>query len=282
LTNELFIKEQTTKEEKMKIRTKTIWTIVLTAVLFLSLATLGVTSVYRIDTVTLNASVVSEEANAEAVLLQSKLEEVYDKKSSFSVDETEAEELLAEFPHFRLTGFEKAYPNRIIISITEDAEVYAVSAGGDAYYILSEDGMVLGLRDSYTNRLDNADNVLLKGLQVIGEKGAYLSGDECLASLLTFCRKASDTLSGIRRNVVSVEVVRNTSVLEEARFKVTMREGVKIYIGNPMRLTEEKARQAMEKYLSLSDEERLVGRIAVSDKDGEVIVSYSQKDDFSF
>jgi hypothetical protein len=130
--------------------------------------------------------------------------------------------------------------------------------------------------------LDGADNVLLKGLQVVGQKGAFLSGDECLNSLLTFCRKTSETLSGIRRNVTSVEVIRNTSVLEEARFKVIMREGVAIYIGNPMQLTEEKARCAMEKYLSLSDEERLVGRIAVSDKDGEVIVSYSKKDDFSF
>lgn len=266
----------------MRIRKKTIWVIVLTAVIFLSLATLGVTSVYRIDTVTLNASVVSEEAKAEAALLQNKLEDAYDKKSSFGVDETKAEEILAGFPHFRLTGFEKSYPNRIIVSITEDAEVYAVSAGGDNYYILGADGMVLGIRNSYTNRLDGADNVLLKGLQVVGEKGAYLSGDECLVPLLTFCQKVSDTLSGIRRNVVSVEVIKNTSVLEEARFKITMREGVMLYIGNPTKMTEEKACLAIEKYLSLSDEERLVGRIAVSDKDGEVIVGYSEKDDFGF
>lgn len=266
----------------MRIRKKTIWIIVLTAVIFVSMATLGITSVYRVDTVTLNASVISEEANMEAALLQTRLEEAYDKRSSFGVDKAEAEKILADFPHFRLTGFEKSYPNRIIVSVTEDAEVYAVPVGEGNYYILGADGMVLGIRDSYINRLDGAANVFLNGLQVSGDKGMQLSGDECLEPLLEFCQKASKTLSGLRRNVISVDVIRNTSVLEEALFKVSMREGVKIYIGNPTQLTEEKARLAMEKYLSLSDEDRLIGRIAVSDRDGDVIVSYSKKDDFGF
>ncbi len=266
----------------MRVRKKTIWVIVLTAVIFLSLSTLGITSVYRVDTVTLNASVVSETANTEIEQLWNRLEEAYDKKSSFTVDKTEAEKILADFPHFRLTGFEKAYPNRIIISVTEDAEVYAVSAGEGKYYILGADGMVLGIRDSYVNRLDGADNLLFKGLTVSGSKGSLLGGDECLAALLEFCDGASEALSGIRRNVVCVEVVRNTSLIEDALFKVTMREGVNIYIGNPTVMPKEKARAAMEKYLSLSDEHKLQGRIAVSEKDGQVIASYAEKDEFGF
>lgn len=266
----------------MRVRKKTIWVIVLTAVMFLSLSTLGITSVYRVDTVTLNTSVVSETANAEATQLLSRLEEAYDKKSLFTVDKTKAEQILTDFPYFRLTAFEKAYPNRIIISVTEDAEIYAVSAGEGKYYILGADGMILGVRDSYVNRLDGVENVLFKGLTVSGEKGSLISGDECLTSVLAFCDAASKTLGGIRRNVVSVEVIRNTSLIEDALFKVTMREGVNIYIGNPTVMVAEKATAAMEKYLSLSDEDKLQGRVAVSAKDGQVIASYAEKDEFGF
>jgi hypothetical protein len=45
-------------------------------------------------------------------------------------------------------------------------------------------------------------------------------------------------------------------------------------------MPEEKAQKAIEKYLALSDLERLTGRIAVSDNDGEVLITYSDYDEF--
>ena len=93
-------------------------------------------------------------------------------------------------------------------------------------------------------------------------------------------RNASETLGGVRRNAMLVEVIRMTSSAEESIIRITMREGVKLYIGNLSVLTEEKANAAFNKYLSLSDEERLTGCIAVSDRAGEVIISYAEKDEF--
>ncbi len=266
----------------MKIRTKTIWVIVLTVVFFLSMSVLGIASVYRVDSVTLNVSVVSDTAEEEVNRIQSRLEEAYDKKSIFSAEKYDAENVLKDFPYFRLTEFRKSYPNRLIVSVTEDAEVYAVSNENGGYYILGEDGLILGVRESYSNRLDGAENVLLLGLRVSGEKGSYLDGDESLSSLLSLCDEMSKSLDGIRRNVLAVEVIRKTSSVEDAIYKVTMREGVNLYIGNPTQRTEEKARAAIEKYLSLSDLERLTGTIAVSESDGKLTIAYSDRGNFDF
>ena len=77
-----------------------------------------------------------------------------------------------------------------------------------------------------------------------------------------------------------IEVIRKASAEEETILKLTTREGVKIYVRNPASMPEEKAQKAIEKYLALSDFERLTGRIAVSDKGGEVLITYSDYDEF--
>lgn len=254
--------------------------IVLTVLLFLSAALIGVTSVYRIDGVTVVASVVTDAAKDEAVELERRLNASYENQISFFADETEAEEILADFSHFRMTSFEKSYPDKIIVKVTEDAEVYAVACADkeNSYYILGGDGTILGIRDSYVNRLDGAQNVLLEGLTASGEKGAKLSGDDCFTTMLQVCDFATKTGIELRRNVISVAVVIRSP---ETIFRVTMREGVCLYIGDPTTMTEEKTIAAMNKYLSLSDEEKLCGRITVTDNEGTLVVTYSKTDEFS-
>ncbi len=266
---------------------KKFWVYILTAIFFLSATVLGVTSVYRVDTVTLSAEVVSEEARQEAEELQQRLLEAYERNSMFSVEDKEAKEIIAQFPYFRFLSFEKSYPNRIIIKAMEDAEVFAVpmstssTSSPENYYILNIDGVVLGTRTSYENRLDGENNILVKGLTATGEKGKVLSGDAYIPALVTFCQKATEILGGLRRNVLSIEVVCMTSSSEETVFCFYMREGVKIYVGYPMVKTEEKAQIAIEKYLSLSAEKKAGGRIAVSDNHGELVLSYAEKDNLA-
>lgn len=260
---------------------KKIWVYILSAVIFLSVAFMGVSSVFRIDTVTFTPTVISDTAREEAVELQKRFEKAYKKESIFFADASQAEKILEDFPYFRMTTFEKAYPNRLIIKASEDSEVYAVPLMEESgYYLLGEDGLVLGIRDSYTNRLDNENNLLIKGLTVTGEKGLPLTGDECIDSLFSVCEIISQQLGGIRRNVVLVEVIRKTSYKADTIFRFTMREGVRIYIGNPYVLAEEKGMAAIEKYMSLSAEQRLGGRIAVSEQAENLNVSYAEIDEF--
>ena len=227
---------------------------------------------------TVNLSCVTQEARAEGEKLQKALEETYQSHSMFFVDETEAQAVLAEYPYFRLSSFEKSYPKRLIINVTENAEIYAIEKeAGKQYLILGSDGTLLEIRDSYVNALNGEENVLLKGVNVSGVFGAIPAGDDCFATMLTMCQSFSEKLDGIRRNVVSIEVMRRNP---EVLFKVTMREGVVIYFNTPAEYTEEKVSEAIRVYQSLKQEEKLTGRIYILANNGEILSQYSPVDEF--
>lgn len=253
--------------------------IILTVIIFIAAAILGVTSVYRVSAVTLDVSVISEAARTEADELQKKLLQRYEKENIFSVAREVAEEEFTAFPYFRMTSFKKVYPNRLVITAAEDPEVFAVEKKDGGYYILGSDGTILEERADASNRSDGSDNVLVKGVSAQGVRGQKLEGDASISYLVKFCSTVSLLLDGIRSNLASAEIVKPTSSEKDVRFALKMREGVSVDIYNPMNLTEKKASAFVSLYLSLGDDEKLGGRIAVTD-DGknpdEVLVSYSK------
>ena len=150
---------------------KSVLVIVLTAIVFLSSVFLGVATVYRVDAVLLETQIVTKQAEEEAAEIRQQLMQAYDKQSFFSVEDNAAKKIVAKFPYFRMVSFEKSSPNRIIVKIAEDEEVYAVPVQGQnsAYYILNGDGAVLGIRENYVNRLDGENNLLISGFNATGE-----------------------------------------------------------------------------------------------------------------
>ncbi len=262
------------------MRKKNVLIIVLTVLLFLSATVLGVSTVYRVNAVAVRAPVVSEAAKTEAEELQKQLTAAYDKQSIFTTDDGLAREIVARFPYFNLTGFERKYPNRLVVEVSEEAEVYALAAPQSGYYALSANGTVLGTREDYKNRSDSANNLLITGLSASGEKGESLTGDDCISMLFAFLSDVSEHLGGIRRNILSIEVLRPASTAEETVFKLATREGVNIYVRNPAVLQEQKAKKAIEEYLALSAAQKLKGMLLVSDLSGEVIYDYHQTDAF--
>ena len=265
-----------------KIKKKLI-VIILTALVFISSAVLGIATVYRVREVTVIASVVSTEAKEEEQALKARLEEAYNKDSIFFANEGEAEKILEEFPYFQITSFEKDYLNRIVIELTEDAEVYAVEAGDGEYYILSVNGTVLEKRASSQNRLEEKENLIITGLDVSGEKGKKLNGGETLEAILLFCNQMSETLDGLRNNVVSLCVEKLTqgqdASRQEIQFKIQMVEGVVIYVNLPMERTVDKAIAAANEYMKLPDNQKIKGELRVfegtgDDNKGQICVNY--------
>lgn len=256
--------------------TKKVLTILLTVLLFLSAVVLGGSTVFRVDDIAVKATV-SEESKTNLSQLQGDLKDLYEGKGIFSVKEEDVTSIVAQYPYFRMTEFEKHYPNKIIVTIEEETEVYAVERAEGGYYILGETGMVLEIRDSSINRLDNVENVIIKGVTLSGQKGESLVGDECWASMLLLCQRMNEKLGGIRSNVLSVEVLIRTP---EIFYMIEMREGVKIYVGDPSVMTEEKAKKAMDEYMALSTSQRMTGRLTVRDMDGQVLVGYSPENEF--
>ena len=263
---------------------KTVLVIILTALIFLSAGVLGVSTVYRVNEVTVRAATLSSEAETEAEQLKEKLQQAYEKESIFFVDETVAETVLADFPYFRLISVEKIYPNRLIFNVSEDEEVYAIpTQTGDKYYILNAEGTILSIRDDYVNRKEtdeNAKNLLISGVLVEGEKGGKLTGED-LSYLFSFCQKTDELLGGIRQNVVSVELVKGGSSLSTFVLKMKMVEGITLYVRNPASMTVEKAEKAIHEYLNLPDGSHAKGMLAVYEQDGNVATRYSPTDDFA-
>ena len=253
---------------------KKIIVIVLTVLLFLSGALLGFTTVFRVSDVVVEVSSISAASAVDANEVRDRLKKLYEKENILFVDRKKAEKVVTEYPHFRIAKFKKDYPNRVVLSVTEETEIYAVKkADAEEYYILGADGRILAIRQNPLNRLDENPNVIIEGLNVQGKKGEIISGDDRLATILSFCNQLEERLNGIRDNVVKVQV----SPFPPQCW-ITMREGVKIYVTDPEKFTVEKANKIIDKYLELSDEERLGGCILNVDNGDEIIVAYQKED----
>ena len=251
--------------------------IILTVALFIGATVLGVSATFRVDAVTLNSSEISQPAKAEAEELLKRLEDVYVDESIFSVKQSDADGVLAEFPYFRITSFKRSYPNRILIGIAEGEEVFAVEGENEhgEYFILNGEGTVLGVRAEASNRLDGERNVLLKGYTCFGVKGEKLAGDTALAPTLELCSGISQKLNGIRGNVRHVEVVAKTDTEDGIVLMLQMQEGVKLYVYAVEKNTQKKAVKAVEAYLALPIQERMSGNLMVYENiDGEVATVY--------
>ncbi len=247
----------------------------MTALLFLSAVALGVSTVFRVEGVTLYATL-TPQAGVEATALQEELKRAYERESTFSVDDKKAKKIVEKYPYLRVTSFQRSYPNALKITVVEDLETYAVQRE-NGYYILNASGVVVATRENENNRADGAPNVLVKGLTVTGSVGEGLTGDAAWADMLRLCMETDKALGGIRKNVLSVEVILRSP---QTYYLLTMREGVKIYVEAPADLTEEKVQAAIEKYLSLTDAERMTGRITVHTIAGKGVADYTPRDEF--
>ena len=245
------------------MRKKSLTTILLTAVLFLSACFLTVTSIYRVSAITLEISVISEEAKQETEELEKAIAKRYKKESIFSVGRKQAEEEFEKYPHLRITRFQKSYPNRLIIKGAEDSEVYALESE-NGYYILGGDGTVLCERNTLKNRSDGQDNLLLDGLHLTPQKGQIPMDNE-FSIVLDFCKELDVSLGGIRANITSVVLEKPTSRPEDAVLVLTAREGVKMVVYNPSVNTELKAENLSAYYETMETVDRLSGTVYVSD-----------------
>lgn len=256
------------------------WLVILLSVaLFVGTAVLGVSATFRVNAVTLQVSEISQSAQEEAEELLQRLEEVYLDESIFSVKESDADDVLAEFPYFRITSFRCSYPNRVVVGIAEGEEVFAVEGANEQgeYYILNGEGTVLGVRADAANRLDGSRNVVLKKYTGVGGKGERLSGDVAISPTIAFCSVLSQKLNGIRGNVCFVEVIArtNTETEDGVVLMLQMQEDVKLYVYAAERATQEKAERAIEYYLTMDVSNRMSGGLMVYENgEGEVTVVY--------
>lgn len=245
----------------MKMRV--IITTVVSFLLLIAVVAAGLNAIFTVTLIDSEFSVYSEAGKRDAETLKTELNEFIGDSTTF-LDVDDVAEKVEKYPCFRVESVEKKFPKTVAIKIVERREFYAVPDGNGNYAVLDDEGIFL-YNGENTNRLGGI-NIVLQGFGCTFSPGERAQG-EYLEEAFEMFSVFSELLPGIRANVVSLRLVKDTP--ENKFFVVTMREGVQIAILNPSEGIAIKARAAFTDeefgYLSpnFSDKRRVYGAISV-------------------
>jgi cell division septal protein FtsQ len=179
----------------------------------------------------------------------------------------------------KVESIEKQYPNVLQIKLKERQERFAIKSG-DSYLILDDEYTVVDIRDNPENSVDGLANILL-----VFENSEFSAENMTLRSSLDIGNKK--LLDAVVSMIDKLDSPRDT--IKEIRVEEKERgsnyyvnfetlEGVTIEIRKALERPAEKITAGIEKYLSLSDRDRLIGKVAVYALDtGEVVAIWTNQ-----
>ncbi len=251
------------------MKTRVILTTLVAFLLLVAVTAAGLNAVFTVTNVRSEFRTYSADGERDAAALRTELDGFVGASTTF-FDLDEIRGAVEKYPCFRLEEVKKEFPSTLRVVVRERRETFAVALEEGGYAVLDEEGNYLYGKEENVNRVFGA-NILLEGFDPISSAGtpggAYFDAWREVASVF------EEALTEIRANVVSVTLMRTTSVERNDFFRIRMREGVVVDIGNPSFKPTEKAQLAVRDYLALADEERIFGFITVVDSpaSGEVL-----------
>ena len=257
---------------KKKILLSTIVSFVLLAAVIAA----GINAVFTVSDMRTEFCVYSADGRTEAAQLLEKLGRYRGKSSTF-LDLNDVKITVEQFPCLSAERVEKLYPSAVYVEVRERKETYAVPKEG-GFAVFDEAGCYLYDKETNVCRLDGGENILLEGFVFTYTARQSAQGEyaqELFAAFDALCTQ----LTEIRANAQRAELKKFSSDERNHFFYIYMREGVLLSIKNPAKAIGEKAEAAVEKYLSLTDEQRVKGVIDVVDDlmtGSGVNVSYSE------
>lgn len=247
-------------------------------VLLIAVVAAGIAAVFTVTMVDSAFSVYSEAGREDAIEIRKRLDK-FVGKSAVALKLDDLERIVTEYDGFRVESVEKKYPSTVKISIKERKETFAaISAGGFSVY--DEQGCYLYEKTENINRIDGGNNVLLVGFAFQAQPREKLQGEYAEEFFSTV--EVLEQLGEYRSNFLKFELFKAGSSANRTNdfFYLYTREGVVIKIKNPAGHTADKVSKALQRYLELSDRERVTGSINVTDnllQEGEISVSYDGK-----
>ena len=223
-----------------------------------------VCSIARFD-VTFEVSSMGQQAKA----VQEKLEKEYGGKSYLFFSEEDVQNVVLELGggYLEVENFSKTFPNVIHAEVREKYEELSLKLG-DKYYAVDKENTVLAVNDTAVNNVAGS-NVAVYGIAFavpeVGDTLTVAAEDEAaFAAVRSAYKKMDEILGGARVNVSAMRFSREFEGLEYGGtdLYIEMREGVCVWIPDPLENAEDKIGKAMDMYLSLSDAQRMYGYIA--------------------
>ncbi len=239
------------------MKKRTILTTILAFFLLAAVVAAGMNAVFTVTYV--NASFLTYTAEGEAAAQQLKEElDQYLGRSTTFLDLEEVRATAQSNPRFDVISVEKQYPAAVTLEIVERRSAFALANDAGGYDVIDVDGNRIGESVSCSGLIE------LAGDFSFTIENGKLSGSYA-QELLEAYSVMAELLGEPRANILTLSLEDNsatgTTMLD--RFRIATREGVEITLREPSVRMEEKMRAGLERYLSLSQEERVRGQIIV-------------------
>ena len=212
----------------------------------------------------------------EAQAVQRRLEEEYNGKSYLFFGEEDVTGIVEEEGkgYFELEGFTKTFPNVISFRVREKCELFSLESGG-VYYAVDKENTVLSKTEGSAVSNLGGSNTAVYGIGFadaqVGQTLLVAEEDAAAYAAVTEVYEQMDeVLGGARSNVLSIRYDNSFEGLVGgvSSLCIEMREGVMIWLIDPLESAGDKARAATERYLALSDAQRTYGYITASSGSG--------------
>lgn len=229
--------------------------VLITCLLFVTVAVFCFTSAFKVKDVELEVSVVSGSAQNVKELCTQNLSKYEDENLLF-VDENEIRnELLKLSGYIEVNEVTKTYPNKIFVKVTERKESFVID-GGDKSYAIDLNLNVLSEKSSSLNNVDGKPNVILEFNLSDFNSSSITVGSKIEifdASTKEYLIPSLSKIFERRENVEKASVLVKKDGHDFKRVVLKMREGVIINIDNANVSFEDKLKTAFEFYDALSN-----------------------------
>lgn len=243
-------------KEKRKI------VIILSVAIFLCVFLLGGNTAFSVNRVDADFALATDYNYAQAQSARDAINRKCLGQNILFLSEETVKNTLEPYPYLALRNFEKKYPNVLRVEIEEKVEVFAFAYNGE-YSMTDDEGKVYRTVKENKNVTDGGENFLFSGLMP-DDKGDF-SADAYYKAAFLAGKITNDLTGGIRTCFDSLTVYKPTQNILTHEFILQSKEGVQLHILNPGVLTDKKITAAVQRYLSLSDAQKLKGQITVTD-----------------
>ena len=185
---------------------------------------------------------------------------VFEGRNLLFISEAEIEEEIKKNAAVKVNGVRKVYPSSIYVSVSRRQERYALKSSDGEYYILDEEFAAVDKRGDTSNEADGLNNILVEfdvKTPPVATVNSYLDGEDVYV-------KAFETAIGCfltPRDIIESVLVYETPEIGNVRITIRLRSGLEIVVYKALERTYEKTRAAIEKLDTLSDADKITGRI---------------------
>ncbi len=235
---------------------------------------------FSVKFVSVNVSNVSGTKSEIISELNNELEDCFKKKSTFSFKEDDVRKIVEKYPDVKFLSMEKDFPDRVIVSVAERSEKYAILEG-DEYYFVDDEFVYLskGETPNGFTKIEILDSSVSFSEKSFGQTLSVKNG------LFNYLNKIfygfSDGLNTVKEIKVSegksrISFQTFTGVVIE--FRLSSGKNGNDMTSDEKSLLVSKVPLVEERYDLLSEKEKSVGYLLVYlNNDGETKIEYSNE-----